>query len=190
MTPEGNDLIERLKEFETLRSRLEARYEWADADRVFRIADQLLGPCPFCGSMGAKIVGFSPLCFECKAHGPTGVDNTFAGYDARATHDHRHWRTVCSAVDLWNRRAPDPEAATALSKAQAEGEELRARIKELEEGLRFYADNWDWFPGDGENPTESHPGSPPTFYEAEPNATMRADEGNRARHLIQGDRGL
>lgn len=60
----------------------------------------------------------------------------------------------------------------------------KARAKAAQTALEFYRDNWDWFPGDGETPTPSDPGSPPTFYEAEPNAAMRADEGNRAREAL------
>ncbi len=60
----------------------------------------------------------------------------------------------------------------------------KARAKGALSALEFYRDNWDWFPGDGETPTPSDPGSPPTFYEAEPNAALRADEGNRAREAL------
>jgi hypothetical protein len=50
----------------------------------------------------------------------------------------------------------------------------------MREALKFYRDNWDWYPGDGEQPNAVDVGAPPTFYEAEPNAALKADEGKIA----------
>lgn len=55
--------------------------------------------------------------------------------------------------------------------------------REVREALEFYATNWDWYPGDGEyNGIE--PGSPPTYYEAEPNAALKDDGGEKARKAL------
>jgi hypothetical protein len=53
-------------------------------------------------------------------------------------------------------------------------------VEQMREALKFYRDNWDWYPGDGEQPNAVDVGAPPTFYEAEPNAALKADEGKIA----------
>lgn len=61
---------------------------------------------------------------------------------------------------------------------------ILARVERLEGALKFYAHEWKWFPVGGENPTESHPGSPPEGYEAEPTAALIKDGGDRAHRAL------
>jgi hypothetical protein len=89
--------------------------------------------------------------------------------------------TVYTALPPWllNRllNAARAEAASPSPEGTRERGEL---VEQMREALKFYRDNWDWYPGDGEQPNAVDVGAPPTFYEAEPNAALKADEGKIA----------
>ncbi len=66
-----------------------------------------LRPCPFCGSLGAAVIGFGVHCGTCGAVGPFGP-------------------TEEEAARRWNQRAADMEKHKAQREAQ-DGENQRKR---------------------------------------------------------------
>lgn len=57
-------------------------------------------------------------------------------------------------------------------------------VDRLVDALEFYGREWEWYPGDGEAPDATHPGSAPTFYEADPTARLKDDAGQIAREAL------
>lgn len=80
------------------------------------------------------------------------------------------------------------EAQTVAREALAHNPALRPQpsgeTREIVEALEFYASAFDWHPGDGEAPDATHPGSPPTYYEASATDELIEDAGKRARTAL------
>jgi hypothetical protein len=92
----------------------------------------------------------------------------------------------------WEQNSRDMEER--CEAAVLEAANLRAQLalrpqpsgetREIVEALEFYASAFDWHPGDGEAPDATHPGSPPTYYEASATDELIEDAGKRARTAL------
>lgn len=117
-------------------------------------------------------------------HAIRGDDQPFNNEDGKLPFDVAFWITsVAAQLNITPREeAPDWAAATQAAWAENNSHEAPGEgAGEIAKVLEFYGAEWDYHPGDGEAPDATHPGSAPTFYEAEPTDALKDDGGMMAR---------